>query len=767
MSSHRMAIAFGLIISSFLIVGMSSSAQAAAADTGQLAFSKDWFEAFQGSPFTGVTVVRTGGASGAATVVCMTHNASAIAGVNYTAESITLHWADGDATPRTCPVGINNSDHFSGHLMLSVGLSAPTGATLGLISNTQIIILGNQGSGTLALQASTYSVAQGAGSITLSIDRTGGSVGYVAVAYRTLNTTAIAGSDYTNTYGEMHWEAGDASPKTITIPISKAKPFSGTKTLEFQILSPFVAPLGSPASAVVTITGSSTPAPAAGNVAFVAPTYAVPQSKGAAVISVARSGGTSGAAAVSYATSNGTAAAGQNFTAQSGTLSWADGDGTARNIVVPVATAAPISSAVNFKVALAKVSGAAAVGAPSATTVTITPNPPPSTVSISVSGNKLIDAQGSEVQLRGVNVSGLEAVAVLGWSPANPWGSQTGTPTPDWTTLKSWGSNVVRLPLNEASWLGLSCIDEGGFGSTVTNGVQTQNKPGTVVKADPGGNYQATVASTVASATAAGLYVILDLHLAAPGNICPNVQNPMADADHSVTFWTSVATAFKGSPNVIFELFNEPFLDMTAALVGNTPWPDLLNGGATLTYVAAAAPGNSITVPYTWKTAGMQQLLNAVRATGATNVVLVSTNSYASAIFNWLEYKPTDPLNQLAAVWHAYPTPAYPTQVNCVNMPGCSAVVMAASQAIKAAGYPVVITEYGDVIGGSTSPWSAVLLPFADANDISYLGWTWDVWPGMSEYVLITDAAGDPTQGYGTYVKAHYLCRAAGTAVCP
>jgi endoglucanase len=296
--------------------------------------------------------------------------------------------------------------------------------------------------------------------------------------------------------------------------------------------------------------------------------------------------------------------------------------------------------------------------------------------------------------------------------------------------------------------------------------VKTQNKPGTMVNADPGNNYQATVASSVASATAAGLYVILDLHEAAPGNICPNVQNPMADADHSVTFWTSVATTFKGSPNVIFELFNEPFLDMTQALVGDSPWPDLLNGGATLTYVAVAAAGNSITVAHTWQTAGMQQLLNAVRATGATNVVLSSTNSYAGAIFDWLAYKPTDPANQLAAVWHAYTIPSYPNQVDCEGMPSCSAKVMAAAQAIKAAGYPVIITEYGDTIGGSTSPWASVLLPFADANNISYLGWTWDVWGGQTANDLITDAAGDPTQGYGTYVKAHYLCRAAGTAVC-
>jgi hypothetical protein len=348
-------------------------------------------------------------------------------------------------------------------------------------------------------------------------------------------------------------------------------------------------PTSSTTSAPVTTIPS---APVATSVAFSTANYTVLQSAGSVTVTASRSA-SSGAASVSYATSNGTAAAGQNFTAQSGTLSWADGDATVKNIVVPVSSTT-IGKAVNFEVTLSKPSGTS-VGSPASTTVTITPASA-SSISVSISGSKLIDAQGNEIQLRGVNVSGLEQTAVLGWSPSNPWGNNTGTPTPDWDTIKTWGTNVVRLPLNEASWLGLSCVDEGGFGSTTTNGVKTQNKPGTTVKADPGNNYQATVANSVAGATAAGLYVILDLHWAAPGNICPTLQNAMADADHSLTFWTSVASTFKSSPNVIFELFNEPFLDMTRRW-SVTHRGRICSTEATLTSVAAAAPGNSITVP--------------------------------------------------------------------------------------------------------------------------------------------------------------------------
>jgi endoglucanase len=296
--------------------------------------------------------------------------------------------------------------------------------------------------------------------------------------------------------------------------------------------------------------------------------------------------------------------------------------------------------------------------------------------------------------------------------------------------------------------------------------VQRQNAPGTAIKADPGGNYQATVAKSVADATAAGFFVILDLHLSAPGDACPMIQNAMADADHSIAFWTSLATAFKGSSNVLFELFNEPFLDQSS-LEKSDPWTALLDGNGTLR--SYRVPGTPDTIDYTWRNAGMQQMLNAVRATGATNVILTSTLAYSSAMGGWLQYHPTDTLSpsQVGAAWHAYPgSTKYPAQVNCVGLPGCSAQTMAAVQAILAAGYPVVLSEFGDPVGGSAAPMSALVLPFADTIGISYLAWTWNVWPGTT-FHLISDSSGTPTAGFGTYVKAHYLCRAAGTANCP
>ena len=46
--------------------------------------------------------------------------------------------------------------------------------------------------------------------------------------------------------------------------------------------------------------------------------------------------------------------------------------------------------------------------------------------------------------------------------------------------------------------------------------------------------------------------------------------------------------------------------------------------------------------------------MDAVRATGASNVVLIGTMQYAQDLSGWLAYKPNDPLQQMAAAWHPY-----------------------------------------------------------------------------------------------------------------
>ncbi|MDB5969248.1 MAG: hypothetical protein JWQ90_1698 [Hydrocarboniphaga sp.] len=400
----------------------------------------------------------------------------------------------------------------------------------------------------------------------------------------------------------------------------------------------------------------------------------------------------------------------------------------------------------NITVPAAAASGAVSILSPqysavSSSTFNVTAAQP-GTQSLRVLGNRFVDANGATVQLRGVNYSGFEFVAVQGWNPSDPSGAQAGQAGgPKWSAIQAWKANTIRIPLNEASWLGYSCTD--------TSGV--------VHNPDPGGNYQSAVKTQVDQAIAAGLYVIIDLHWTAPGNACPMLQTQMADADHSLAFWTSVAGMFKTYPGVLFELFNEPFMNFEFS---GDSWSYMMQGtgGSFTGYPATSSSGNWTDVKQPWAIASYQAMIDAVRATGAGNVLLIGTMQYSQEFSGWLSHKPTDSLNQIAAVWHAYPTYGNAWGSDAYAQPNFAPAVYTDMQAILAAGIPVIATETGDqnTPGTVGAPLVSNITAWADQNGVSVVGWAWDVW-GVPDNVLIKDVDGTPTDGYGQVYRSWLL----------
>src|SRR5438132_10294484 len=244
-------------------------------------------------------------------------------------------------------------------------------------------------------------------------------------------------------------------------------------------------------------------------------------------------------------------------------------------------------------------------------TPTPSPTPAPAFSALHVRGNQLVNAQGQEVHLHGVNHSGTEYACVQGWGIFD--GPTDGPAIP---AIKSWGVNAVRVPLNEDCWLAINNAPAEYWGTM----------------------YQEAIKDFVGLLHQNGLYALLDLHWSAPGGTLATGQQPMPDLDHSATFWSQVATTFKGNDTVIFELFNEPFPD------GNRDTAEAWTcwrGGGTCAEV-------------TFQVAGMQTLVSAVRDAGATNVIALGGARYSNALSQWLTYKPTDPLNNLVAAWHVY-----------------------------------------------------------------------------------------------------------------
>jgi hypothetical protein len=363
--------------------------------------------------------------------------------------------------------------------------------------------------------------------------------------------------------------------------------------------------------------------------------------------------------------------------------------------------------------------------APTTTTVapTTTTQPPPPlpagtlpALTVNDSKGQLL-AGGKPVILRGADASGTETACAQNWT-TDPYGGQPFGSVATFQAMAAWGINVVRIPLNEDCWLGINGVEVGGA------------------------VYQQGIATEVAAAHAAGLYAILDLHWSAPGTQRALSQNPAPDQDHSVVFWQQVAAAFRADRGVIFDLYNEPY-DYWG--VGDA-WTGWLNGTTQTQYVTGGSP---YTVTANWQTAGMQQLVNTVRAAGATQPILVNGLDWANDDSGWLAHVPADPARQLIAGAHIYPGESCATS-------SCWSGVF---PAIRAAGYPILIGETGDASTTTSDPGQSNWLAnnffgYADSQGWSYLAWTWNVWSNADD-VLITGWNGTPTSGEGTEWKTH------------
>ena len=107
--------------------------------------------------------------------------------------------------------------------------------------------------GELLLSAANYSVEEGAGTATITVFRNGPNLTQARVNYAVSAGTATAGSDFTAVSGTLSWDVGDAEPKTIVVPILEDTIIEGNETFTVTLSDPFLADLGAPSMATVTI----------------------------------------------------------------------------------------------------------------------------------------------------------------------------------------------------------------------------------------------------------------------------------------------------------------------------------------------------------------------------------------------------------------------------------------------------------------------------------------------------------------------------------
>ena len=343
-----------------------------------------------------LTVTRSGGSFGAVSVSYSTSDLSATAGLDYSAASGTLNFANGEIS-RSFNVGIIDDLVYEGDETFAVTLANPTGsATLGAPSLATVTITENEATppaGSLRFSGATYTVGEGGASVLLTVARINGSFGAVSVDYASADGTATTGSDYSAATGTLNFGNGVTS-RTISVPILEDALFEGAENFTVSLANPLGgATLVAPSIATVTITDNDA-APPAGSLQFSAVSYSVGENGISAMLTVTRSGGSFGAVSVDYSTSNGTASAGSDYQFASGTLDFAEGE-LIRTFNIVIHDDGSYEGDETFSVALSNPAGGASLGTPSTASVTIVDNdaaPPSGTLAFEFSNYEITES---------------------------------------------------------------------------------------------------------------------------------------------------------------------------------------------------------------------------------------------------------------------------------------------------------------------------------------------------------------------------------------
>lgn len=304
-----------------------------------------------------------------------------------------------------------------------------------------------------------------------------------------------------------------------------------------------------------------------------------------------------------------------------------------------------------------------------------------------VAGNQLQTKDGKAIWLQGLCVDSLE------WSAVGEHLEKSIQ-----VAIEQWKANVIRLPVAENFWAG--------------KGPWQAN--------DGGVAYRKIVDAAVEAAARRGAYLVIDLH---------EFGAPLPD---DVEFWKDVATRYKNDPAVLFELFNEPH---------DISWKVWRDGGD-LTDPVNKQPNGEVSP-------GMQALVNAVRDTGAKNVIIAGGLDWGYDLSGVIKGYALDDHSGNGIMYSSH---IYPWKKNWLH-----------NTLDAAAKYPIFVGE----VGCPPSYKSFKFIPLKQRYPLK--GWARDVlgliqkyklnWTGFSFHpkcgpMIISDWKYTPTPYWGVYVKA-------------
>ena len=179
---------------------------------------------------------------------------------------------------------------------------------------------------------------------------------------------------------------------------------------------------------------------------------------------------------------------------------------------------------------------------------------------LQVIGTNLCDASGTPVQLKGMSLHGLNFVGNFI------------TPASFKTLAEDWGCSVIRLPLYTESDCYIAYPDQ--YYKVLCDGIDT--------------------------CIAQGVYVIVDWHILSDGN-------PMTYLPESLDLFTKISEKYGSTPNVLYEICNEPNS-------GHTGNPD-----QAITWAGDVKPY-------------AEQVVAAIRANDPDNIIIIGNPDWSKQV---------------------------------------------------------------------------------------------------------------------------------------
>ncbi|MBP8792882.1 MAG: gliding motility-associated C-terminal domain-containing protein, partial [Lutibacter sp.] len=310
--------------------------------------------ATEGAGTATYTVTLTGNVQDAFSVSYATSdNASALAGVDYTATSGTLTFPANSAsgTIKTFTVAITDDNFVEPTEDYKVTLSGITGLTTILDADAIGSITDNDAA---SIAIADVSVAEGAGTATYTVTLTGNVQDSFTVNYATSANTAIGDVDYTTTTGTLNFPANSASGTTKTFTVAITDDNFVEPTEDYKVTLSGITGLTTilDADAIGSITDNDAASIAIADVS-------VAEGAGTATYTVTLTGNVQDSFTVNYATSANTAIGDVDYTTTTGTLNFPanSASGTTKTFTVAITDDSFVEPTEDYKVTLSGITG--------------------------------------------------------------------------------------------------------------------------------------------------------------------------------------------------------------------------------------------------------------------------------------------------------------------------------------------------------------------------------------------------------------------------